>query len=249
MASELDDILEIGKTSTPQQSTDHPDVRNGRQSSIVESGKTNEVSVVFTGTALPLFGRSLLFSIASLLVIPAPWAATSFYRWFVEHLSLSDGTRTSFLGKGGDIWYIFILIGLSTYIGFIPVPFLPLLLLPITALLWITVLQWFVRSVSLSCDTPLSFSGTYWQYLGWSLLIGVSVYTIIGWAWATAAMVRWFCRNIQGGNHRVEFLGTGAQILWRTIVTVLACIVIIPIPWITLWLMRWYISNIRIQKA
>lgn len=214
-----------------------------------EADRTNEVGVSFTGTALPLFGRGLLVVIAQYLVVPSPWAAAAFFRWIVERLSLSDGTRASFHGKGGDVWWAFMLAGLLAYAGFIPVPFLPLLLLPITALLWITILRWFVRSVSLSCETHLSFSGTYWQYLGWVLLIVVSVLTIIGWAWATAAMVRWFCRNVQGGNHRVEFFGTGAQILWRTIVTGLACVVLIPIPWVTLWLLKWYVSNIWIKKA
>src|SRR5450432_2606224 len=33
-----------------------------------------------------LLGWSLLYGIGSLLVIPAPWLATGFYRWFVTHL-------------------------------------------------------------------------------------------------------------------------------------------------------------------
>jgi hypothetical protein len=214
-----------------------------------ESRTPDAVTVSFTGTALPLFGRALLAGILQFLVIPTPWVMAALYRWIVEHLSLSDGTRTTFSGKGADIWPIFMLIGLSAYVGFIPVPFLSLLLLPITLLLGITVLRWLVRSVSLSCGTALSFAGTYWQYLGWCLLISISVFTIVGWAWATRATVRWFCRNVKGGDHSVEFVGTGSEILWRTVVTTLAYVLVIPIPWITLWLFRWYLSNIRIQKA
>jgi len=214
-----------------------------------ESPTANPVTVSFTGAALPLFGRALLAGILQFLVIPAPWAMAALYRWIVEHLSLSDGTGTTFSGKGADIWPIFMLTGLSAYAGFIDAPLLSLLLLPITLLLWIMILRWFVRSVSLSCGTPLSFAGTYWQFLGWFLLVCICVFTIIGWAWATGAMCRWFCRNVKGGEHAVEFVGTGWEILWRTVVTTLACVLLIPIPWVTLWLFRWYLSNIRIRKA
>jgi hypothetical protein len=209
----------------------------------------NDVTVSFTGTALPLFGRTLLAVILVFLVVPAPWAMTALYRWIVEHLSLSDGTRTAFTGKGGDIWPVFMLVSLSAYAGFCPVRLLPIFLLPITLLLYIIIMRWLVRNVSLSCGTPLAFTGSYWAYLGWTLLVYVSFVTIVGWAWVSAAMVRWFCRNVRGGEHSVEFIGTGLEILWRTVVTCLACCVIIPIPWVTLWLFRWYLSNVRIRKA
>ncbi|MBA7712043.1 hypothetical protein ES703_121011 [subsurface metagenome] len=213
-----------------------------------EGTGTTTVEVSFTGTALPMFGRALLLAIAQFLIIPMPWAAAAFYRWIIKHLSLNDGTRVNFEGKGGHVWYIFMLIALSGYAGFVPIPFFPILLLPLTVLLWLVVIKWLVQNVKLSCGTQLSFSGTYWQYLGWSVLIAVSVYTIIGWAWATAAMIRWLCRHIHGGNHCVLFAGSGWNILWRTIVTALSCLLIIPIPWTTLWLAKWYIGNVRIEK-
>src|SRR5207302_11197318 len=57
----------------------------------------------------PLFGRSLLVIIGQLLIIPAPWVWTSFYRWFIDHIDLPNGKKVSFAGQPGDIWYIFML--------------------------------------------------------------------------------------------------------------------------------------------
>ncbi|WP_349645085.1 DUF4339 domain-containing protein [Bradyrhizobium sp. Leo121] len=38
-----------------------------------------------------LFGRSLWFAIGQLLVIPAPWSATGFYRWIIPHINVPAG--------------------------------------------------------------------------------------------------------------------------------------------------------------
>jgi len=36
-----------------------------------------------------------------------------------------------------------------------------------------------------------SFLGTYAELVGWEILLGLSVLTVIGWAWVLAAMYRW----------------------------------------------------------
>ncbi len=207
------------------------------------------VSVEFKGEALPLFGRGLLMVVSQFLVIPLPWAAAAFYRWIIGNLSLSDGTQVSFRGKAEEVWGAFMLIGLLCWVSFVPFPLVPFLVMFAAAGLWIVVLRWIVRSMSLSCGTALSFEGTYWQYIGWSLLVAISVFTIIGWAWAGAAMTRWLCRSVKGGGHVTEFVGSGGAILWRALVTGLCCVFIIPIPWITLWLFKWFVEQVRIRKA
>lgn len=213
------------------------------------SSTTQTVNVEFKGTALPFFGRGLLLVIAEFLIIPLPWAAAALYRWIIGNLSLSDGTQVRFNGKGGEVWAPFMVAAVLGYVSFIPFPLVPLLMMFVVAWLWIIIIRWIVRNVSLSCGTALSFEGTYWQYVGWSLLVGISVLTIIGWAWATAAMLRWFWRNVKGGNHVAEFTGSGGEILWRSLVTLACCIFIIPIPWITWWLFKWYMEKVTIQKA
>ena len=64
-----------------------------------------------------LLGRALLYAIGILLVIPAPWVATWFYRWFFSHVQ-APGRRQSLLYRPGrDIWWVFMLLGLTSYVG------------------------------------------------------------------------------------------------------------------------------------
>ncbi len=64
-----------------------------------------------------LLGRSIVYVIGILLIIPAPWAATSFYRWFVSRLRVPGRPNLSFTGQVGDIWYVFVGIGVLSYAG------------------------------------------------------------------------------------------------------------------------------------
>jgi hypothetical protein len=89
----------------------------------------------------------------------------------------------------------------------------------------------------------LSFSGSLWAYIGWQILMVLSIFTIIGWAWVIAAQMRWLCRNIQGTRRAVVFKGTGLEYLWRLIVVALASAFIIPIPWVYRWILQWQASQ------
>ena len=66
--------------------------------------------------------------------------------------------------------------------------------------------------------SALSFSGSVWAYLGWTILAVISIITIIGWAWVYAARMRWICRNIEGTRREIVFNGSGLEFLWRAIV-------------------------------
>jgi len=105
-------------------------------------------------------------------------------------------------------------------------------------------LKWIIANLA-SNGQPLglSFSGSIWAYIGWTILTVISILTIIGWAWVYVAWMRWVCRNIQGTRREVVFTGTGLEFLWRSIVAVLACLFIIPIPWMYRWMMRWLASQ------
>jgi hypothetical protein len=55
----------------------------------------------FTGTGLGLLGRSLVWLVCSLLIIPIPWVMRSTYRWFTENLVLvREGMDAEILGGG-----------------------------------------------------------------------------------------------------------------------------------------------------
>jgi uncharacterized protein DUF4339 len=191
-----------------------------------------------------LLGRALLFVIGFVLVIPAPWTATAFYRWFIERLRVPQRPDLGFTGKPGDIWYVFVIQGLCSYAGLSDVWYLPLIVIPLQALLsWMTI-KWIVANISSQGrHLPLDFAGSPWAYLGWYLLLYLSVITIIGWAWVTTAWIRWICRNIAGTRRNIVFDGSGWQVLWRTLVFALAAAFIIPIPWAMGWYARWYVSQ------
>jgi len=228
---------------------------------MVEEQSSNKVSIQFKGTGLQALGWGIVAIILSLIIIPAAWGSVAFYRWFVRNLSFSDGTEASFEGRGGEVWGYFVIAMLLAFVPEVSIAIedpwaslmvsngLPILLLPISAAIWLKIIRWFFASIKLSCGTNLSFKGNYGPYLGWMLLVILSVYTIIGWAWASVAMLRWVCRNIEGGQNEVIFIGSGWGLLWRCFVGGLASIVIIPIPWMAVWIVRWFARNMIIQKA
>ncbi len=203
-----------------------------------------------------LFGRLLLVVIGVLFVIPAPWVMAAFYRWLVSHLRVPQIPSLRFIGKVGDIWWVFILMALCAYAG-LPeaahaapkehVHALPILLLPIQAILSWLVLRWIIGKIT-SAGQPLAmhFNGSVLGYIGWTLLLYISFVTIIGWAWVTTAMMRWIASNIDGTPGPVVFNASGWQVLWRTFALSLGCIFIIPIPWLLHWYARWYVSQFAI---
>ena len=208
----------------------------------------------FAGNALPLFGRWLFTVLASMLVVPAPWVAAWFSRWFVDHTEADDGAQIRFEGQGGEIWLPVMLLMLLNLAGNAPWPLppdlttsAPFLLLPIHALLFLFVLRWVVAGLRWN-GGRLLFAGTYWPYLGYNLLYLVSIVTIIGWAWVLAAWLRWQCRQVEGGA-TFAFHGRGLEILWRCVVAIPACLLVIPIPWMMVWLTRWFMSQVSVEET
>jgi hypothetical protein len=115
-------------------------------------------------------------------------------------------------------------------------------------LYWLLI-KWFVANLS-SDGQPLRlrFSGSFWGFLGWSLLAVLSVITIIGWAWVYVAQIRWMCRHIEGTRREVVFNGTGLELLWRMIVAALVSLLIVTIPWMYRWLTRWLVSQVELVE-
>ncbi len=194
-----------------------------------------------------LFGYTLLVIIGSLLVIPAPWVMTMFYRWFIPQIEVPNGKRVMFAGEAGDIWHVFMLAALLGYAGLIHQG-LPILLLPLSALFNFMMVRWVISKLRWDDHAePLRFVGSYWGLLGWFALLWISVITIIGWAWVITAMTRWMCRNIEGSREQLSFVASGLGVLWRFVVFVIACAFIIPIPWMLAWLTRWMISQLHLS--
>jgi len=197
-----------------------------------------------------LFGRFLLLVIGTLLVVPAPWVFTSFYRWAVAHVHVPQRPALSFTGQVGDIWWVFVLSALSSYAGATDNYYLPLLLIPLqAALTWLTI-RWVMAHIS-SEGHPLQlrFGGDIWAYIGWAVFFYLSFITIIGWAWVATAWMRWLARHIEGTIREVVFNASGWQLLWRTVVLVLACLFIIPIPWMMHWYACWFVAQFSVEES
>ncbi len=193
-----------------------------------------------------LLGRAIVYVIGVTLVIPAPWVATWMYRWFVSRIRVPGRPNLSFTGQAGDIWWVFVLLGLSSYIGIYDNAFQIIGFILQAVLGWL-VFRWVVSNLASNGQKlPITFDGSIWAFIGWQVLMVISFITIIGWAWVATAMARWICRNISGTRREVVFNATGLQMLWRTLVAVLLSFLIIPIPWILRWFARWYISQVAL---
>ena len=195
-----------------------------------------------------LFGRFLLLMVGSLLVVPAPWTGTEFYRFLSVHTVLPGGRRLTFSGQPGDIWLFFVCVAALGLAGMV-LPGGGLVTAPITWILTVPILRWFVAKLGTEDGSlRLSFDGKIMGFIGWNLLLYLSFITIIGWAWVMRAMFQWICRNISG-TARFEFHGSGGAILWRTLVCGLCSIFLVPIPWIMRWYTVWLVGQFRVVKA
>ena len=188
-----------------------------------------------------LLGRTLVYLIGMLLVIPAPWVATSFYGWLIAQLRIPRRGSAAFTGQPMDIWYVLVGLALCSYISFAGYFYVAI---PLQAFLSWLLLKWIVANISLEGREPrLSFTGNVWAYIGWFVLLNVSVITIIGWAWVMTAWMRWTCANIAGTRRTILFVASGWQMLWRSFVFSFACCFIIPIPWVLRWYVSWYVAQ------
>jgi hypothetical protein len=193
--------------------------------------------------------RTLALIFGSLFIIPVPWLYVWYMRWFTSCVQVPGRPNLSFEGKATTIvvWFfgsiaVAIAVGMLAYVT--ELNWLSQAFGIVYLVLYWLLLRWVIANLA-SNGQPLglSFSGSFWAFLGWTVLALVSVLTIIGWAWVYSATMRWICRNIQGTRRAVAFNGSGLGYLWRVILGSLAASFIIPIPWVYRWLMRWQLSE------
>ena len=189
--------------------------------------------------------RSLVLFVGLILIIPAPWVLVWYLNWIVPCVQVPGRPNLSFTGTAMTLvpWY-FGAIVLVVVVSFLGIDVLNNLMSLVQFVLYWFFVKWFIANLA-SNEQPLglSFSGSIWAYLGWSILLVLSIFTIIGWAWVYVAWIRWFCRNIQGTRREVLFIGSGLEFLWRAIVAGIASMFIIPIPWVYRWMSQWIASQ------
>jgi GYF domain 2 len=189
--------------------------------------------------------RSLVLLIGTMFIIPLPWVILMYTRWIVSCVRVPQQPNLAFTGRVVDLMWVYALLVLFIAAAWTQSQVLNLALSVVEFVLYWLLLKWFVANLS-SDGQPLGlrFSGSFWGFLGWSLLAVLSVITIIGWAWVYVAQLRWMCRHIEGTRRDVVFKGSGLQFLWRSIVTLLVSVFIIPIPWMYRWFARWLASQV-----
>jgi len=217
----------------------------GSPSPVVASGgyKGGPLSIDFG--ILEFTWRTIVLLIGLFFIIPAPWALVWYLKWLVPCVDVPGRPNLSFTGGAMTIvpWF-FGAIVLAIAIALTDRDWLMNLMFPVQVALYWLFLKWFVTNLA-SDGQPLglSFSGSFWAYLGWTILTVLSVFTIVGWAWVYTAWIQWFCRNLQGTRREAVFIGSGLEFLWRAIVALIACGFIIPIPWMYRWMWRWLASQ------
>jgi hypothetical protein len=189
--------------------------------------------------------RSLVLFIGIVFVIPVPWVIVMYSRWIVSCVRVPQRPNLAFTGRPVELMWFYAVVILFIAAAWTQSQVLNLALTVVEFVLYWLLIKWFVANLS-SDGQPLGlrFSGSFWGFLGWSLLAVLSVITIIGWAWVYVAQIRWMCRHIESTRRDVVFNATGLEFLWRAIVTALPCLLIIPIPWMYRWFTRWLVSQI-----
>ncbi|MDN3277016.1 DUF4339 domain-containing protein [Frankia sp. RB7] len=189
--------------------------------------------------------RTLVMVIGSCFIIPAPWLFVWYTQWIVSCVRVPGRPNLSFTGNAMALvpWF-FGFIVLAIVVGYTGIQILSTALYIVQIVLYWMLLKWMIGNIA-SNGQPLglSFTGSVLGYIGWNLLLAVSLITIIGWAWVAAAQLRWMYRNIQGTRREIIFRGSGLGILWRGIVAAILCGFIIPIPWVYRWITNWFASQ------
>jgi uncharacterized protein DUF4339 len=189
--------------------------------------------------------RSVVLVLGTAVVIPGPWVLVWYMWWFISHVYVPGRGNLAFTGSGNTIalWF-FGSVLLAIAIPQTGIDGLNNIMAVVQVVLSWLFLRWTVANLA-SNGQPLGlrFAGSFWAYLGYNILLGLSVLTIIGWAWVYVALIRWFCRNVQDTRRAIMFKGSGLDFLWRALVVVLASLLIIPIPWAYRWMYGWLASQ------
>ncbi len=188
--------------------------------------------------------RSLVLLLGFIFVIPLPWALLMYCRWIVSCMQVPQRPNLGFTGRAVDLMWFYAAVLLYVAAAWSESQALNFAVNVVQLVLYWLLIKWFIANLT-SNGQPLGlrFSGSFWGFLGWSLLAILSVITIIGWAWVYVAQIRWMCRHIEGTRRGVVFNGTGLEFLLYGIVTALLSILIIPLPWVYRWFVRWLASQ------
>ena len=153
--------------------------------------------------------RSIVLVIGLIVIIPTPWVVVWYNKWMVSNVHVPGRPNLTFTGTAMTVaiyyfGFIAFAIVLAIFAAFTGSELLGNLIYVVQIVLYWLFLKWLVANLASNGQSlGLSFSGSVWAYVGWSILAVISVITIVGWAWVYTAMMRWICSNIQGTRREV----------------------------------------------
>jgi uncharacterized membrane protein YjgN (DUF898 family) len=223
---------------------------------ILEEDRTFRFS--FEGDTIEFFGWCVLLLVSAIAVVPVAWTVAAIGRWFCRNLRLHDNVTVGFSGTGLEILGWLVLSALvsapDSVINWLHPPVFVAVLLGIATFAldsWVSLLQlrWAVSKIELSSGPPLNFDGSYAGYLGYHVLLGLSVITIIGWAWVLASYYGWLADHTRGKDIVLRCQVEGWDVLWRTVAAVVCSIPVVTIPWAWMWYLRWLVSAVTLTRS
>ena len=235
-------------------------------------GDDMRLKMAFVGTALGLFGYILL-SVFSfyLLIIPGAWGIVALYSYIARNIRLQDGSTMAFTGTPVQFLKLLLaVISVPLVVGIVmgaaasslqqngqnPQQFMPFFfLLEIVIFAWsfywgFQILKWGIKSLQFSWGGQLEFTGSIIGYIGWILLMYVSVFLIIAPFWVMNALFKWMAEKTKSSTgDRLIWVGSGWELLWRSIVAGLWGMFIVTIPWAYRWYLAWMVSMVEVERA
>jgi hypothetical protein len=222
--------------------------------------------LVFHGRARDVLSKKgLLAVLCGISLVGIPYALVLYYRWFARKTSTVNGNKFVFLGGIGTLYGLFLCTVLIAVCFRMPLllkwfgPFhspgaiyavmLPLLLLQSIAngVVGFFYMRYFFANLEDLQHRRIDFAVPLVRYIAFYLLIALSFFTIIGWAWIMCWLYRWLFRNLRIEGAKINFTGTGFGLLWRSIVFAICFFPIVTIPWATVWFYRWLVSRVEIR--
>jgi len=228
--------------------------------------------LVFTGAAADISSAEFLKSLGwAATIVGLPVAILIWCRWWIKHITVTDGTTFYFSGTIKRSFLLTVLsvlaalpqeiaraVGTSGLLDrslgsgllvalptLISLYLLGAFILP--ALVQREFLKWWCADTQPSQGSGVTFVGHAWPYIGWNVAHVLSIFTIIGWPWVFRAYAQWVCTNIKSNGRRFRFVGSGREILWRGSVTFIACCGIVTLPWALVWFASWFFLNITVE--
>ena len=236
--------------------------------------------------ALGLLGRSFVMGLGMLLVVPAPWIICWWYEWLYSEIGGRKGAALMFRGTPGSVWILTTIYGVVIWGNGIrgavqeqgsSSTVADILVQVLSLVLGWALLRWAINHSELD-DSRLNFYGGLLPYVGWSILLWLSFFTIIGWAWVMVLMYAWIFSKISGAPGKFHLLAKGQQILWRSIVMMLPVVPLLiavglgaaggeqpspaaagavlvgflpmlALPWTLRWYLAWLIEQIHYHEA